>query len=98
MPAALASSTAYWISGLATTVSISFGIALVAGRVRVPSHATGNTALRTRICIELLDPRLAGALFPQALRKGKQPAPPVASNGSPAPIVHPPHRREGPLV
>src|SRR4030081_3653328 len=54
-PAALASSIAYWISGLSTTGSISFGIALVAGRKRVPSPATGNTALRTGFCIELLD-------------------------------------------
>src|SRR5882757_8667143 len=46
MPASLASSTTYWISGLSTMVSISFGIALVAGRTRVPSPATGNTALR----------------------------------------------------
>ena len=36
----------YWISGLSTMVSISFGIALVAGRTRVPRPATGNTALR----------------------------------------------------
>src|SRR5262249_21548976 len=47
MPAAWASSTAYWIKGLSTTGSISFGIALVAGRKRVPRPATGNTALRT---------------------------------------------------
>src|SRR5215207_5069552 len=38
-------------------VSISFGVALVAGRVRVPSPATGNTALRTRCCMKLLDGR-----------------------------------------
>src|SRR5882757_11107417 len=44
MPAAMASSTAYWISGLSTTGSISFGLALVAGRNRVPRPATGNTA------------------------------------------------------
>src|SRR5215470_13091618 len=49
MPAACASSTAYWISGLSTTGSISFGIALVAGRKRVPRPATGNTALRTGV-------------------------------------------------
>src|ERR1700675_4150199 len=55
MPAALASSSAYWISGLSTTGSISFGSALVAGRMRVPSPATGNTALRTGFCMELLD-------------------------------------------
>jgi hypothetical protein len=46
MPAARASSTTYWISGRSTTVSISFGIALVAGRKRVPRPATGKTALR----------------------------------------------------
>src|SRR6266850_2321202 len=44
-PAARASSTAYWISGLSTTGSISFGLALVAGRKRVPRPATGNTAV-----------------------------------------------------
>src|SRR5207245_4410359 len=57
MPAALASSTAYWISGLSTTVSISFGIALVAGRMRVPRPATGKTALRTGLCMALLELR-----------------------------------------
>src|SRR5256884_1855633 len=45
-PAARASSTAYWIRGLSTTGSISFGLALVAGRKRVPRPATGNTAVR----------------------------------------------------
>src|SRR6185437_13923772 len=47
MPASRASSTAYWITGLSTTGSISLGIALVAGRNRVPMPATGKTALRT---------------------------------------------------
>ena len=42
-----ASSTTCWISGRSTTGSISFGMALVAGRNRVPSPATGKTALRT---------------------------------------------------
>jgi len=36
MPASMASSTPYWISGLLTTGSISLGMALVAGRKRVP--------------------------------------------------------------
>src|ERR1700756_3575451 len=45
-PAASASSTAYWISGLSTTGNISLGLALVAGRKRVPRPATGNTAVR----------------------------------------------------
>src|SRR5262245_24003709 len=44
-PAASASSAAYWISGLSTTGSISLGLALVAGRNRVPRPATGNTAV-----------------------------------------------------
>src|SRR5215470_3231075 len=35
------------MSGLSTIGSISFGIALVAGRKRVPNPATGKTALRT---------------------------------------------------
>jgi hypothetical protein len=34
------------MTGLSTTVSISFGMALVAGRKRVPSPATGKTAVR----------------------------------------------------
>src|SRR5579872_956532 len=49
IPASRASSTPYWMTGLSTTGSISFGIALVAGRKRVPMPATGNTALRIRI-------------------------------------------------
>src|SRR6187397_3620098 len=49
MPAATASSTAYWMIGLSTRGSISFGCALVAGRKRVPQPAAGKTALRTRI-------------------------------------------------
>src|SRR5437867_2283035 len=49
MPAATASSTAYWMTGLSTSGSISFGCAFVAGRNRVPQPAAGNTAFRTRI-------------------------------------------------
>ena len=48
MPAATASSTAYWTSGRSTTGSISFGTARVMGSMRVPSPATGNTAFDTR--------------------------------------------------
>src|SRR5207248_10495984 len=44
MPAAAASSSAYWMSGLSTTGIISFGLALVTGRKRLPKPATGNTA------------------------------------------------------
>src|SRR5579859_4974083 len=47
IPDATHSSTTYWICGLSTTVNISFGCALVAGRKRVPSPAAGRTALRT---------------------------------------------------
>ena len=46
IPASRASSTTCWIRGRSTTVSISFGIAFVAGRNLVPSPATGKTALR----------------------------------------------------
>ena len=49
MPAATASSTAYWMTGLSTSGSISLGCAFVAGRNRVPQPAAGKTALRTRI-------------------------------------------------
>src|SRR5262245_13652496 len=45
-PAATASSITYWMIGLSTSGSISFGCALVAGRKRVPSPAAGKTALR----------------------------------------------------
>ena len=45
-PAATASSTPYWMSGLSTRQSISLGVALVAGRKRVPMPAAGKTALR----------------------------------------------------
>src|SRR6266536_5111865 len=46
-PAATASSTPYWMVGLSTSGSISFGCAFVAGRNRVPRPAAGNTAFRT---------------------------------------------------
>src|SRR3954447_18967345 len=48
-PALTASSTTYWIAGLSTTGSISFGELFVAGRNRVPRPAAGMTALRTRV-------------------------------------------------
>src|ERR1700712_1347923 len=47
MPASIASSTAYCTTGRSTVVSISFGIALVAGKKRVPLPATGMTAFLT---------------------------------------------------
>ena len=42
MPASIASSTPYCSSGLVSTGSISFGIALVAGKNLVPYPAAGN--------------------------------------------------------
>src|SRR5208282_3586704 len=72
MPAAAASSTANWISGLSTMGSISLGLALVAGRRRLPRPATGKTALVSLAdamdeFLELLfvdhrHPELAGAI------------------------------------
>ncbi len=49
MPAASASSTMSCSVGTSTMGSISFGIALVAGRKRVPRPAAGMTAFRTRV-------------------------------------------------
>src|SRR5262245_38885371 len=46
-PARAASSTTYWIAGVSTTGSISFGCAFVAGRHRVPTPAAGITAFVT---------------------------------------------------
>src|SRR5215472_1043407 len=43
------------MSGLSTMGSISFGIALVAGRKRVPNPATGKTAFRTGLCMKPLN-------------------------------------------
>src|ERR1700735_68732 len=62
-PAATASSTAYWIRGLSTSGSISFGVALVAGRKRVPKPAAGITALRIFCGIIELDVSLLFYLF-----------------------------------
>ena len=58
-PARTASSTTYWIAGLSTTGSISFGCALVAGRNRVPSPAAGMTAFLTVMRIPCLAVALA---------------------------------------
>ena len=48
IPDATASSTAYWMIGRSTSGMTSLGMALVAGRKRVPNPAAGRTALRTR--------------------------------------------------
>src|SRR5262245_31028652 len=47
IPAVTASSMTYWIVGLSTIGSISFGCDFVAGRNRVPRPAAGMTAFRT---------------------------------------------------
>src|ERR1700739_611970 len=70
MPASRASSTAYWITGLSTTGSISLGMALVAGRKRVPMPATGKTALRTGLGADMLFP---GDVFVKHLVQGMGP-------------------------
>ena len=50
-PARTASSTTYWMAGLSTTGSISLGVALVAGRKRVPRPAAGTTAFVTFVAV-----------------------------------------------
>src|SRR5436309_10334107 len=57
IPALTASSTAYWMTGLSTSGSISFGCGFVAGRKRVHHPAAGRTALRTRITMPDQAPR-----------------------------------------
>src|SRR5690606_2169337 len=52
IPASIASSAAYCTSGLSTIGSISLGFALVAGKNRVPSPATGKTAFLTLFRID----------------------------------------------
>src|SRR5438270_5289360 len=65
MPARTASSTTYWIAGLSTIGSISFGVDLVAGRKRVPSPAAGMTALVTGA---LMPATLVGSVRADGLR------------------------------
>src|SRR5512134_3936637 len=60
-PEATASSITYWMIGLSTSGSISFGCALVAGRKRVPSPAAGNTALRILVTVDLRGLRVSRA-------------------------------------
>src|SRR5438045_3948700 len=74
MPARTASSTTYWIAGLSTIGSISFGVDLLAGRKRVPSPAAGMTALVTGA---LMSATLVGSVR----RDGLRDAPLVASLG-----------------
>src|SRR5262249_34197503 len=55
------------MTGRSTTVSISLGTALVAGRKRVPRPATGKTALRTRL-VSLAMVRISGSSYREAGR------------------------------
>src|SRR3954469_12608113 len=59
-PARAHSSTTYWMAGLSTTGSISLGVALVAGRNRVPRPAAGMTAFVTRWLMTATLTRLCG--------------------------------------
>ena len=64
IPAAIASYAAYWMRGLSTMGGNSFGIALVAGRKRVPNPATGKTALRNfMLCLPVLDDNITVGLI-----------------------------------
>ena len=54
IPAAIASSTAYYISGLSIIGKSSLGMALVAGKNRVPNPATGKTAFLILVCILII--------------------------------------------
>ena len=51
IPESKASFTIYWIAGVSTIGSISFGCALVAGKKRVPKPAAGITAFLMRCII-----------------------------------------------
>src|SRR5690606_30291665 len=80
MPASRASSRAYCTTGRSTMVSISLGMALVAGRKRVPLPATGMTALRTVLVrtmeLSFVLERLAGCGRRVGSRGRRQAAPP----------------------
>src|SRR6202023_2804001 len=72
MPLAMASSTPYWMVGLSTSGSISFGCAFVTGKKRVPRPAAGKIPLRPRpvvtvrlsamATIERIEPGIEGRL------------------------------------
>src|SRR5437773_4804441 len=84
-PAATASSTTYWIMGLSTRGSISFGCAFVAGRNRVPRPAAGNTALRTIMASSYLAP--PSALAPSSARAAPPDALEHGDEGEDAPSL-----------
>src|SRR5262245_10421489 len=84
-PEATASSTTYWIIGLSTRGSISFGCAFVAGRNRVPRPAAGKTPLRTFTRSSYRIPR--ARLRPRKTAQG-------SGSRSPTPDALP-HRHDG---
>src|SRR5215470_7167820 len=57
----------YWIRGLSTRGSISFGWAFVAGRNRVPKPAAGKTAFAMRIFSRYLSSKLVSSRVIQSL-------------------------------
>src|SRR3989337_1324135 len=70
-PEASASSTPYWMMGVSTSGSISFGCAFVAGRNLVPSPAAGKTAFRIVLLIDLASPIVASPAYAaKRLRRG----------------------------
>src|SRR5712672_2009573 len=60
IPESTASSMTYWMTGLSTSGSISFGCAFVAGRNRVPRPAAGKTAFRIGDVLEFFAIGLSG--------------------------------------
>ena len=73
-PALTASSTTYWIAGVSMTGSISFGVALVAGRNRVPRPAAGMTALVTAALAMLRTLARCGGLVHGMAPSSREPA------------------------
>src|SRR5262245_11075188 len=73
-PARTASSTTYWMAGLSTIGSISFGWLFVAGRNRVPSPAAGSTAFVTGVDMPKTLPPVARCLAQTVLLAAHQSA------------------------
>ena len=62
MPASTNSSTTYWIIGLSISGNISFGMALVCGKNRVPKPAAAMIALVGFLIFQLLFPIISAIL------------------------------------
>src|SRR5258706_5402131 len=85
-PDATASSTPYWIIGLSTSGSISFGCAFVAGRHRVPSPAAGESPLGALIAALYVRPPRGPAPAAEHQRpglRGSAPPPPPPRRSEP---------------